>query len=133
MLVEYAKSKNVRIWLITRFRDTTDQMDEAFAQFEKWGIAGVKIDIIDRTDQWVMNWYRATAKKAAEHHLMVDFHGAVKPDGSARTYPQCVDARRRHGRGVQPLERASHSQAQRDARLHPHAGGADGLHARRAR
>ena len=46
--------------------------------------------------------------------------------------PQCVDARRRHGRRVQPLERASHSQARRDARLHPHAGGADGLHARRA-
>ena len=47
--------------------------------------------------------------------------------------PQRADARRRDGRGVQPVERASHSQAQRDARLHPHVGGADGLHARRVR
>jgi alpha-glucosidase len=90
MLVEYARSKNVRIWLIIRFRDTNDQIDEAFAQFEKWGIAGVKIDFLDRTDQWMMNWYRTAAKKAAEHHLMVDFHGAVKPDGSARTYPNVL-------------------------------------------
>jgi alpha-glucosidase len=90
MLVAYGKSKNVRVWLIIRFRETTEQIDEAFAQFEKWGIAGVKIDIIDRTDQWVMNWYRTTAKKAAEHHLMVDFHGAVKPDGSARTFPNVL-------------------------------------------
>ena len=90
MLVEYAKSKNVRVWVITRFRDTSEQMDEAFAQFEKWGLAGVKIDFLDRTDQWVVNWYRTAARKAAEHHLMVDFHGAVKPDGSARTFPNVL-------------------------------------------
>ncbi len=90
MLVEYGKSRDVRIWVITRFRDTSDQIDEAFSQFEKWGLAGVKIDFIDRTDQWVMNWYRTAAKKAAEHHLMVDFHGAVKPDGSARTFPNVL-------------------------------------------
>ena len=90
MLVEYGRSKDVRLWLITRFRDTSEQIDEAFAQFEKWGIAGVKIDFLDRTDQWMANWYRTAAKKAAEHHLMVNFHGAVKPDGSARTYPNVL-------------------------------------------
>jgi len=90
MLVEYARSKNVRIWLITRFRDTNDQIDEAFTQLEKWGIAGVKIDFLDRTDQWIANWYRMAAQKAAQHHLMIDFHGAVKPDGSARTYPNVL-------------------------------------------
>jgi alpha-glucosidase len=90
MLVEYAKSRNVRIWLWARFRDMYDQMDEAFAQFEKWGIAGVKVDLMDRTDQWMVNWYRTLAKKAAEHHLMVDFHGAFKPDGMQRTYPNVL-------------------------------------------
>ena len=40
MLVEYAKSKGVRIWVWAHFRDVNDQMDAAFAQFEKWGIAG---------------------------------------------------------------------------------------------
>ncbi|MGA2328705.1 MAG: glycoside hydrolase family 97 protein [Bryobacteraceae bacterium] len=90
MLVEYAKSKNVRIWLWAHFRDVNDQMDDAFALYEKWGIAGVKIDFMDRTDQWMVNWYRTAAKKAAEHHLMVDFHGAFKPDGMRRTYPNVL-------------------------------------------
>ena len=107
MLVAYAKSKNVGIWVITLSQDMRgERLDDAFAQYEKWGLAGVKIDFIDRTDQWVMNWYREVARKAAEHHIMVDFHGASKPDGSARTYPNVLDARRRDGRGVQPLERA---------------------------
>jgi alpha-glucosidase len=90
MLVEYGRSNNVRIWVITRFRDTADQIDEAFTQFEKWGLAGVKIDFLDRTDQFVANWYRTAAKKAADHHLMIDFHGAVKPDGGARTFPNVL-------------------------------------------
>jgi alpha-glucosidase len=90
MLVEYAKAKHVGIWLITHFRDLHNQRDEAFAQFEKWGIAGVKIDFMDRTDQWMVNWYRTTAMKAAEHRLMVDFHGAFKPDGMRRTFPNVL-------------------------------------------
>ena len=90
MMVEYAKSKNIRIWLWAHFRDVNDQMDAAFSQFEKWGIAGVKIDFLDRSDQWMVNWYRMTAKKAAEHHLMIDFHGAFKPDGMRRTFPNVL-------------------------------------------
>ena len=90
MLVEYAKSKNVRIWLWTHSRDMAGQMNVAFAQFEKWGIAGVKIDFMDRSDQWMVNWYRTVARKAAEHHLMIDFHGAFKPDGMRRTFPNVL-------------------------------------------
>ena len=91
MLVAYAKSKNVRVWVITQSHDMRgEQLDIALAQYEKWGLAGVKTDFIDRTDQWIMNWYRTFAKKAAEHHIMVDFHGASKPDGSARTYPNVM-------------------------------------------
>jgi len=89
-LVEYARSKGVRIWLWAHFRDMYDQMADAFSQCEKWGIAGVKIDFMDRTDQWMVNWYRMAAQKAAEHHLMVDFHGAFKPDGMRRTYPNVL-------------------------------------------
>ncbi len=90
MLVEYAKSKNVRLWLWAHFRDMYDQMDDAFGQYEKWGIAGVKVDFMDRTDQWMVNWYRTAAQKAANHHLMIDFHGAFKPDGMQRTYPNVL-------------------------------------------
>jgi alpha-glucosidase len=89
-VLEYARSKNVRIWVWAHFRDVNDQMDTAFAQFEKWGVAGVKIDFLDRSDQWMVNFYRTAAKKAAEHHLMLDFHGAFKPDGMRRTYPNVL-------------------------------------------
>ena len=90
MLVAYAKSRNVRLWLWAHFRDMYDQMDDAFSQYEKWGIAGVKIDFMDRSDQWMVNWYRTAAKKAAEHRLMIDFHGAFKPDGMRRTFPNVL-------------------------------------------
>jgi alpha-glucosidase len=89
-LVEYAKSKNVRLWLWSHWTDINRQADEAFAQFEKWGIAGVKIDFMDRADQWMVNWYRTTAKKAADHHLLIDYHGAFKPDGMRRTFPNVL-------------------------------------------
>ena len=89
-LVAYAKSKNVRIWLWAHWTAINRQRDEAFVQFEKWGIAGVKIDFMDRADQWMVNWYRDVAKKAAEHHLMLDYHGAYKPDGLRRTYPNVL-------------------------------------------
>lgn len=89
-LVAYAKSKNVRIWLWAYWTDVDAQMADAFAQFEKWGIAGVKIDFMDRADQWMVNWYKTVAQKAAERQLMVDFHGAFRPDGLRRTYPNVL-------------------------------------------
>jgi len=89
-LVEYAKSKNVRLWLWAHWTDVNRQVDDAFPLFEKWGIAGVKIDFMDRADQWMVNWYRTIAKKAADHHLLIDYHGAFKPDGMRRTYPNVL-------------------------------------------
>ncbi len=89
-LVDYAKSKNVRLWLWSHWTDMNRQVDQAFPLFEKWGIAGVKIDFMDRADQWMVNWYRTIAKKAADHHLMLDYHGAFKPDGLRRTYPNVL-------------------------------------------
>jgi len=65
-------------------------MDEVFPLFEKWGVAGVKIDFMNRDDQWMVNWYRRVVQKAAQHHLLIDFHGAYKPDGLRRTYPNLL-------------------------------------------
>ena len=86
-ILDFAKAKNVRVWLWTHWSDLDRQMDAAFPLFEKWGIAGVKVDFMNRDDQWMVDYYRRVVKKAAEHHLMVDFHGAFKPDGVSRTYP----------------------------------------------
>lgn len=89
-LLRYAKEKNVRLWLWAHWTSVDKYMDQAFPLFEKWGIAGVKIDFMNRDDQWMVNWYRRVVENAAQHHLMIDFHGAYKPDGLRRTWPNLM-------------------------------------------
>lgn len=91
-ILEYARSKNVRCWLWLYCTDVNknNSYKEAFALYEKWGIAGIKIDFMDRDDQEMVNWYHRIIKEAAKHKLMVNFHGAYKPDGIGRTYPNLL-------------------------------------------
>jgi len=89
-LLRYAKEKNVKLWLWSYWTSVDKYMDQAFPLFEKWGAAGVKIDFMDRNDQWMVEWYRHVVELAAEHHLMIDFHGAFPPDGLRRTYPNLM-------------------------------------------
>ncbi len=91
-IIEYAKSKNVRIivWLYSSDVNRNSAYKTAFPLYEKWGIAGIKIDFMDRDDQQMVNWYHDIIKCAAENHLMVDFHGAYKPDGIIRTWPNMI-------------------------------------------
>ncbi len=88
----FAKQRGVRLWLWMYWTDVdrNDAYLEAFKLYEQWGIAGVKIDFMQRDDQWMVDWYQKIVKKAAEHHLMVDFHGAYKPTGWRRTYPNLM-------------------------------------------
>ena len=90
-LVRYAAKKNVKIWIWLYSKAVAAQMQEAFPLYEQWGVAGVKIDFVLRNDQEGIRWYYAVAKLAAEHHLMVDFHGATQPWGIQRTYPNVLD------------------------------------------
>jgi alpha-glucosidase len=91
-LLSLAKEKNVRLWLWTHWTslDRNDTYLEAFPLYEKWGIAGVKIDFMNRDDQEMVNWYEKIVKAAAQHHLMVNYHGAFKPTGMIRTYPNQI-------------------------------------------
>ncbi|HEY4365155.1 MAG TPA: glycoside hydrolase family 97 protein [Bryobacteraceae bacterium] len=89
-ILRYAKSKGVSVWLWTRWESVQLQMEPAFAQFEKWGVAGVQIDGMNRDDQWMVDFYHRAAKAAAAHRLMIDFHGAYKPDGMSRTWPNVI-------------------------------------------
>ena len=77
-LVRYAAAKNVKIWIWLYYGGVDAQMED-LPLYEKWGVAGVKIDFIERDDQRGIDFYYRVAKSAAEHHLMVDFHGATKP------------------------------------------------------
>ncbi len=89
-LLGYAKEKNVRIWLWSHWTSVDKYMDRAFPLFEQWGVAGVKIDFMNRDDQQMVEWYRKVVAAAAQHHLMIDYHGAFKPDGLRRTWPNLV-------------------------------------------
>jgi alpha-glucosidase len=89
-ILAHAREKKVGVWLWAHWSDINRQMDEAFPLFEKWGVKGVKIDFMDRDDQWMVNYYRRVLEKAAAHHLMIDFHGAFKPDGVRRTWPNLM-------------------------------------------
>tara|TARA_R110002050_G_scaffold95107_3_gene198005 strand:+ start:16011 stop:18020 length:2010 start_codon:yes stop_codon:yes gene_type:complete len=90
LVVEYGKQKNVGIWIWLHYRDAVKQLEEAFPIYEKWGVAGLKIDFIERDDQAGIDFYYRAAKKAVEHHLMLDFHGCTKPTGLSRTYPNIL-------------------------------------------
>lgn len=89
-LVEYGRKKNVGIILWVVWKTLEDQWIPAFEQFEKWGVKGIKVDFMQRDDQWMVNWYWKVAKEAAERKLLVDFHGAYKPAGLRRTYPNVI-------------------------------------------
>ena len=90
-VARYAREKGIRLILWLHYDDVVHQMNEAFAYYEKLGIAGVKIDFMDRDDQEMVEWYDMTVKKAAAHKLVVDFHGAYKPTGYRRKMPNLIN------------------------------------------
>jgi alpha-glucosidase len=91
-LLQLAAAKKVRLWVWLYWSDVDrgDAYRKAFELYEKWGIAGVKIDFMDRDDQDMVNWYEKITRCAAEHHLLVDFHGAYKPTGMIRAWPNQI-------------------------------------------
>lgn len=89
-VVRYAAARNVKVWIWAHYKDVVRQRDAAFALFEKWGVAGVKIDFVERDDQEGMAFYYQTAEAAARHHLMLDFHGCTKPTGIERMWPNIL-------------------------------------------
>ncbi len=88
-LIAYAKQKNVGIIVWLPWLTVEHHMD-LFQKFEEWGIKGVKIDFMDRQDQWMVNFYERVSKEAAKHHIIVDFHGAFHPSGLDYKYPNVL-------------------------------------------
>ncbi len=89
-IIAYGKRKGVATLLWVEWRALDRSMDEAMALYEKWGAAGIKVDYMNRDDQEMVNYYEKVVRKAAEHRLTVDFHGAYKPTGLRRTYPNLL-------------------------------------------
>ncbi len=89
-LVRYGATKKVKVWIWLYSTSVMKQMREAFPLYEKWGVAGLKIDFVNRDDQEGIQFYYDVAKLAAAHHLMIDFHGCRTPWGLLRTYPNVL-------------------------------------------
>jgi alpha-glucosidase len=86
----YAKTKGVDVMLWVIWHALENQWDEAFDLFEKWGIKGIKMDFMNRDDQQMVEFFEAVAKKAAEKKMVVNYHGAYKPCGLRRKYPNVL-------------------------------------------
>lgn len=88
-LIRYGKEKGVGIilwmtWLVV------ENHFEMFEELSKWGVKGVKIDFMDRSDQWMVNYYERVAAEAARHKMVVAFHGSFKPAGLEYKYPNVL-------------------------------------------
>ena len=101
-LNEYAHSKGVKLMMhhetSASTRNYERHMEEAYQLMNKYGYNAVKSgyvgNIIPRGEhhygQWMINHYLYAVKKAAEHHIMVNAHEAVRPTGLCRTYPNLI-------------------------------------------
>lgn len=86
-ICDYGKSVGVKIRVWVHWAALYPKLDSAFAIFEKWGLSGMMVDFMDRDDQEMVNIQEEILQKAAKHHLHIQFHGAYKPTGMHRTYP----------------------------------------------
>lgn len=96
-IISYAAQKNVGVWLWMGSYPLDQKMNEIFTTYSRMGVKGFKIDFMDRDDQPMVEFYYNVAKLAAENNVMVDFHGAYKPTGLMRTYPNVVNCEGVHG------------------------------------
>mgnify|MGYP000886290607 CR=1 FL=1 len=88
-LVSYGKSVGVEtaIWVHSKEVKAAEDRKAYMARAKACGVAGIKIDFMPPADSWWVQWYDDTLRDAAELELFVDFHGAVKPTGRERTWP----------------------------------------------
>jgi alpha-glucosidase len=89
-IIDYGNEKGVGVIIWASWSAVIQQMDIAFPLYSKMGVKGFKIDFIDRDDQVAVASLYKIAKKASEYRLLVDYHGAFKPTGLQRTYPNVV-------------------------------------------
>ncbi|MCK4772195.1 MAG: glycoside hydrolase family 97 protein [Candidatus Latescibacteria bacterium] len=104
-LLSFARDRGVGIILWVVWKTLDDQLQPALDQFERWGVAGIKVDFMQRDDQLMVHYYWKIAAEAAKRRLLVDFHGAYKPAGLRRAYPNVLTRE-----GVRGLENSKWSE-----------------------
>jgi len=90
--VNYSKQQGVRVlfWRHSNQLRTPEAREEFFARLHRLGVAGAKIDFFDHEAKENIDLYEELLKKAAEYQCVIDFHGANKPTGRLRTWPNAM-------------------------------------------
>jgi alpha-glucosidase len=89
-LTAYGKEKNVGIILWVVWKTLDDQLIPALDQFEKWGVKGIKVDFMQRSDQILIDYYYRVSRECAKRKMLVDFHGGQKSASMTRTWPNLI-------------------------------------------
>jgi len=110
-VVEYSRQHGVSVWFWqhTNQLRTPEAREEFFRMLRELGVAGAKLDFLDHEAKEVIDLYEALLRKAAEHRILLAFHGSNKPTGRERTWPN--ELVRESVRGMESsgmLERARH-------------------------
>ena len=103
-LIAYGKTKNVDIILWCLWNPLDADMDAILDIYAKVGAKGIKVDFMARSEQYMVNFYERAAKACADRKLLIDFHGAFKPSGMGRAYPNIINHE-----GVKGMENAKWS------------------------
>ena len=86
----YAKQQGISLSMWTLALTLDRQLEPALKQFKKWGVDFIMTDFMDRDDQRMVNFYHRIAKACAGEKIMIMFHGAPKPAGFSRTWPNAI-------------------------------------------
>lgn len=89
-ILRYAKEKNIGVWVWLQWKQLDWQMEEALKRYNQWGIKGIKVDFMERTDQEMLEYYHKLLNMTAHYHILVDLHGTFPAGGMNRTYPHLL-------------------------------------------
>ncbi len=90
-LRRHAQEQGVSLRLWAHWQPLHARLEEAFAQYERWGVSGLMVDFLDRDDQEMVRFCERVLEVAARHRLTIQFHGSFKPTGLQRTWPNLMN------------------------------------------
>lgn len=90
-IIDYANNKGIGVFIWVVWYELEEKMEYYLDLFASWGVKGIKVDFMDRDDQVVVEFYHRLASETAKRKLMLNLHGAYKPAGLSRKYPNIVN------------------------------------------
>ena len=88
-LVDYGRERGVGVILWLAWLTVEQHMD-LIKYYADMGVKGLKVDFMDHSDQWMVNFFERVTRECAKHHLLVGFHGSFKPAGLEQRLPNLI-------------------------------------------